>query len=196
MGNLPLMNGFTAIPIRRTTTSPIVSPENTQFLYTPFAELTHKTSPAARDNAEKVEAMKALNHFYFFRKTCQRRRKTVWHFCGLRSGYFFPVRFVCLITGFHALVYRCNGLEKHPRHQGADLDLRKHLTQMSRKRKAKIAHYSPIQRYIESIVTVHRRLSYKNNYRNDRVNHFREELNVCVPSRTNQTPLSPNRQPV
>ena len=48
---------------------------NHKFLYTPFAELTHKTSPAARDNAEKVEAMKALNHFYFFRKNISERSK-------------------------------------------------------------------------------------------------------------------------
>lgn len=59
------------------------------FLYTPFAELTHKTSPAARDNAEKVEAMKTLNHFYFFRKNMPKTPKNCLAFLWAEFGILF-----------------------------------------------------------------------------------------------------------
>ncbi len=60
-----------------------------QFLYTPFAELTHKTSPAARDNAEQVVAMKALNHFYFFRKNMPMTPKYCLAFLWAEIGILF-----------------------------------------------------------------------------------------------------------
>lgn len=60
-----------------------------RFLYTPFAKLTHKTSPAARDNAEKAEAMKALNHFYFFRKNMPKTPKNCLAFLWAEIGILF-----------------------------------------------------------------------------------------------------------
>lgn len=60
-----------------------------RFLYTPFAALTHKTSPAARDNAEKAEAMKALNHFYFFRKNMPKTPKNCLAFLWAEIGVLF-----------------------------------------------------------------------------------------------------------
>ncbi|MBM4065524.1 MAG: glycosyltransferase family 2 protein [Planctomycetes bacterium] len=58
-----------------------------KFLYTPFAELVHKRSPAARGNLETVEIMKIVNHYYFFRKnmskSCKNCMAFVWAECGL-----------------------------------------------------------------------------------------------------------------
>lgn len=58
-----------------------------KFLYTPFAELVHKGSATARDNIETVEAMKVINHYYFFKKNMPKLLKNwlafIWSELGL-----------------------------------------------------------------------------------------------------------------
>lgn len=58
-----------------------------KFLYTPFAELVHKGSATARDNIETVEAMKVINHYYFFKKNMPKSLKNwlafIWSELGL-----------------------------------------------------------------------------------------------------------------
>ncbi len=58
-----------------------------KFLYTPFAELIHKSSPKARDSIENVETMKVINHYYFFKKNMPKSFKNclafIWSELGL-----------------------------------------------------------------------------------------------------------------
>lgn len=58
-----------------------------KFLYTPFAALVHKGSATARDNIETLEAMKVINHYYFFKKNMPKSLKNwlafIWSECGL-----------------------------------------------------------------------------------------------------------------
>lgn len=70
-----------------------------KFLYTPFASLVHKSSTLGRDNIEAVETMKAINHYYFFKKNMPKSLKTwtafAWSECGLlflRCFFFSPLK--------------------------------------------------------------------------------------------------------
>jgi len=60
-----------------------------KFLYTPFAELVHKSSTASRDNIETVEAMKVVNHYYFFRKNMPKLLKNWLAFVWSEFGLLF-----------------------------------------------------------------------------------------------------------
>ncbi len=111
---------------------------NHKFLYTPFAELTHKTSPTARDNAEKVEAMKALNHFYFFRKNMPMTPKNCLAFLWAEIGILF---FRCVsFASLRDFLLSFTGVmawRNIPVIKARILTYASILTQMSRKRKSK-----------------------------------------------------------
>ncbi|HJW86964.1 MAG TPA: glycosyltransferase [Candidatus Brocadiaceae bacterium] len=111
---------------------------NHKFLYTPFAELTHKTSPAARDNAEKVEAMKALNHFYFFRKNMPKTPKNCLAFLWAEIGILF---FRCVsFASLRDFLLSFTGVmawRNIPVVKARILTYASILTQMRRKRKSK-----------------------------------------------------------
>ena len=60
-----------------------------KFLYTPFAELVHKRSPAARGNLDAVETMKVVNHYYFFKKNMSKSCKNCMAFVWSEFGLLF-----------------------------------------------------------------------------------------------------------
>ncbi len=60
-----------------------------KLLYTPFAELVHKSSPIARDNKEIIETMKVLNHYYFFKKNMPKSLKNWLAFLWSEMGLLF-----------------------------------------------------------------------------------------------------------
>ncbi|HHT9122139.1 MAG TPA: glycosyltransferase family 2 protein [Candidatus Wunengus sp. YC63] len=60
-----------------------------KFLYTPFAELVHKRSPAARGNLDAVETMKIVNHYYFFKKNMSKSCKNCMAFVWAEFGVLF-----------------------------------------------------------------------------------------------------------
>lgn len=60
-----------------------------KFLYTPFAELIHKSSQTARDNKEIIETMRVLNHYYFFKKNMPKSLKNCLAFVWSELGLLF-----------------------------------------------------------------------------------------------------------
>lgn len=60
-----------------------------KFLYTPFAELFHKSSKIAREHPETMEIMRVVNRCYFFKKNMPKTLKNYLAFAWAEFGILF-----------------------------------------------------------------------------------------------------------